>query len=456
MRIACRTLQHVQAPTLFKRTPPLPCFLAMSAAFAFSITAFASTAALASKDKWFENPTSRVKERAERRREKEARGEISRIEFDDPSDAGRPMFGADAERALERAIVTYTSIVANGGWRPIPKGPMMAPGTSGDRVVLLNRRLIASGDQRRSAARSHKYNDEEVSAVKRFQRRHGLKVTGRVNRLTLQALNISAKHRLAQLKVNLGRVRKIAAQVRGKRYVMINIPAYELQAVSNGRVALYSRVITGKPNTPTPTMKVNVRAVNFFPFWNVPRSIARRAIVPKAAKDPGYLTRERIRVYGSKGELNPASVNWSRASAGNYRFRQDPGPRNALGLIRFDMPNKHIVYMHDTPLQSLFRYGVRSYSAGCVRVNKVAELAAWMLNDNGNWSQNSVRRALGAQKAKTVKLKRQVPVHLVYVTAWGSEDGGANFRLDIYNKDGAPRIVADLEGNAAQISALSP
>ncbi len=456
MRIACRTLRRVPASILFKRALPIPNLLAISVALAFSIQAVSGSEVLASKDKWFDNPVNNAKERAERRRAKEARGEINRKTFDDPADAARPMFGSGAERALERAIVTYTSIVANGGWRPIPKGKMMATGSSGDRVVLLNRRLIASGDQRPNAARSHKYNEEEVQAVERFQRRHGLKVTGRVNRLTLQALNISAKHRLAQLKVNLARVRKIAAQVRGKRYVLINIPSYELQAISNGRVALYSRVITGKPNTPTPVMKVNVRAVNFFPHWNVPRSIARRAIVPKAAKDPGYLTREGIRVFSSKGEVNPASVNWSRASAGNYRFRQDPGPRNALGLIRFDMPNKHIVYMHDTPLQSLFRYGVRSYSAGCVRVNKVAELAAWMLNDSGNWSQNSVRRALGAQQAKTVKLRRQVPVHLVYVTAWGSEDGRANFRLDIYNKDGAPRIVADLEGNAAQISALSP
>lgn len=412
--------------------------------------------AQAGKEKWFDNPTDRVRERAERRREREARGEIGRVQFDDPADARRPMFGRNAEQALVAAIRRYEQIVARGGWQRIPKGKMMAEGSSGDRVVLLNRRLIATGDQRVGAARSHKYNDEEIVAVKRFQRRHGLKVTGRVNRLTLSALNISAQHRLAQLKKNLSRVRRIASQVKGRRYVLINIPSYELQAVTNGQVDLYSRVIAGKPNTPTPTMRTQVRAVNFFPFWNVPQSIARRAIVPKAAKDPGYLTRERIRVYGSKGEINPASVNWSRASASRYRFRQDPGPRNALGLVRFDMPNKHIVYMHDTPLQSLFRYGVRSYSAGCVRVNKVQELAAWMLRDNGGWGHSDVNRAIRAQKAQTVTLKRQVPVHLVYVTAWGSGDGVANFRLDVYNKDGAPKIVAELEGNARQISALSP
>lgn len=408
--------------------------------------------AMAGKESWFENPTERVKSR----RNRDTNGEINRTEFDDPADAARPMFGPGAERALAQAIRRYETIVANGGWQPIPKGEMMATGSSGDRVVLLNRRLIVTGDQRQSAFRSHKYNEEEVEAVERFQRRHGLKVTGRVNRLTLQALNISAEHRLAQLKTNLARVRRIASQVKGRRYVLINIPSYELQAISNGRVDLYSRVITGKPNTPTPTIRASVRAVNFFPYWNVPQSIARRAIVPKAAKDPGYLTRERIRVYSGNGEVNPTSVNWSRTSASRYRFRQDPGPRNALGLVRFDMPNKHIVYMHDTPLQSLFRYGVRSYSAGCIRVNKIEQLTTWMLAENGGWSRNRVRQALASSQAQTVKLPRQVPVHLVYVTAWGSDDGTANFRLDIYNRDGAPRIVAELEGKASHISALSP
>ncbi len=295
--------------------------------------------------------------------------------------------------------------------------------------------------------------------MSRFQLRHGLRPTGRVYGSALRALNVPAERRLAQLRLNLQRIRKIAPRLQGRRYVVVNIPAYELQAIAGGRVQLYSRAITGKPGTRTPILTARIRALDFLPYWNVPQSIVRRALLPKLAKDPGYLAREHIRVLSGAGtgsEVDPTSISWSKGKAGRYRFRQDPGPFNALGLVRFDMPNKHIVYLHDTPLQRLFRYDVRAYSAGCVRVHKVFRLAEWLLQGNGGWSRRRIRNVVASRKSGTVTLAEPIPVHLVYVTAWGAPDGTAQFRPDAYNRDGAGRFVATLEGPKNEISALTP
>jgi murein L,D-transpeptidase YcbB/YkuD len=286
--------------------------------------------------------------------------------------------------------------------------------------------------------------------------RHGLKPTGRVYGSTLAAMNVPARQRLAQLRLNLDRVRRISRQLKGKRYIVVNIPAYQLQAVDRGKVQLYSRVITGKSSTPTPVTVTSIRALNFYPYWNVPQSIAVRALVPKVMQDRSYLQRERIRAFAGNGEVDTTKVNWSPGMGRRYSFRQDPGPGNALGVIRLDMPNKYTVYMHDTPLQRLFRYGVRAYSAGCVRVHRIFDLSAWLLEENGGWSRARVDRAVAAGKAETVKLKRPVPVYLVYVTAWGLPDGTAQFRVDIYNKDGTDKVVAEIEGTRAEVSALTP
>lgn len=410
----------------------------------------------AAKDSWYEIPSQRGGSAG---RQGEAVGGVARETFDDPPRAYRPMFGAEAERHLQAAIRRYEAIVANGGWPKIPEGGGLGPGSMDERVRLLRQRLLVTGDLPYSSRRGYKYKKPMVAAVKRFQLRHGLKPTGRVYASALRALNVPAERRLAQLRLNLDRIRKIAPQLKGRRYVIVNIPAYELQAVADGRVRLYSRVITGKPGTPTPILTASVRALNFHPYWNVPQSIVRRALLPKLAKDPDYLAREHIRVFSGAGpgsEVAPDRINRSKGRAGGYRFRQDPGPHNALGVIRFDMPNKHIVYMHDTPLQRLFRYGVRAYSAGCVRVQKPFLLAEWLLEGNGGWSRRRIRGVVASGRGETVDLAAPVPVHLIYVTAWGAPDGTAQFRLDAYNRDGVGRMIATLEGPQDQITALTP
>lgn len=400
------------------------------------------------KDRWFEAPAVSSG--------RAGKAVNARETFQAPLRAGQPMFGAATERNLQAAIRRYEGLAAAGGWARVPPGKGLGIGSNDQRVKYVRARLIVTGDLPRSVGTGFKYNSAVAEGVKNFQRRHGLKPTGRVYGSTLQALNIPARQRVAQLKLNLKRARAIAGQLKGARYVVVNIPSYELQAIQGGQVQLYSRVITGKSSTPTPILKAQIRALNFYPYWNVPSSIAQRALVPKVMQDRGYLAREHIRVFGGNGEVDTMRVAWSPAKGRSYRFRQDPGPFNALGVVRLDMPNRHTVYMHDTPLQRLFRYGLRPYSAGCVRVHRVLELSEWLLKDNGGWSGGRIRNVVASGKSETVKLARPVPVHLVYLTAWGTPDGHAQFRVDIYKKDGAAGITAEIEGSAADRGALTP
>lgn len=342
------------------------------------------------------------------------------------------------DEALGRAIGRYEQLLAAGGWDRIPEGRSMKFGDSDNRVVALRRRLQATGELGRDGRSNRRGFDRDVErAVVSFQKRHGLTPSGKVNRFTLRALNVTAAQRLHQLRLNRKRLRQILTRTKGKTYILVNIPGYELQAVSRGRLQLSSRVVSGKPTTRTPEVTTSVRAVNFLPYWHVPQSIAHRALIPAIKKDPNYLAREHIRVYASWGgaEVNPAQVNWYAPQGKRYVFRQDPGPFNALGLIRLDMPNRYIVYMHDTPLKKLFKYHLRPYSAGCVRVEQVQQLAQWLLEKDGAGGPGTVSRTLQAGQAQTIKLRRPIPVHFVYLSAWATSDGQAQFRVDIYDMD---------------------
>ncbi len=360
----------------------------------------------------------------------------------DPSDlpwAAKHLLTSETTQiALVNAIQKYQKIVSAGGWRPIPKGPSLKVGDFGSRVIALKRRLLASGDLRQTSGQADLFDERLESAVKRYQHRLGLTPSGKVNRRTWRSLNVSAYHRLEQLRINQVRIRELALKTQGKRHVIVNIPAYEMQAIRGGRVELHSRVIVGKPHTPTPSIDANIKAVNYLPFWHVPKSIAVRALIPEIKKDINYLKREHIRVYSGWGgkEVDPRDVNWWSAQGERYVFRQDYGPFNALGLVRIDMPNKDIVYMHDTPLKKLFKYYMRPYSAGCVRVERVLELADWLIADDyPDWSASKADGVINSGEPQTIKLKKHVPVYFVYVTAWAAANGDVLFREDIYDRD---------------------
>jgi murein L,D-transpeptidase YcbB/YkuD len=352
--------------------------------------------------------------------------------------------------SMQGAIDHYQDIVANGGWPYVPPGRMMREGEDDERVALLRRRLQISGDLPRRAApyNNYTYDEELAEAVRRFQRRNGLRTTGRVERSTYPALNISAEERLAQLRLNLGRIRELLAQPSEDRYVLVNIPAFQLEAVERYEVQQRHRVIVGRTERQSPSVTATIRALNFFPYWRVPDSVAHLDLIPRLAKEPDYLAKEKIRVLnGIDGlEVDPMSVDWGSPQALKLKFRQDPGPQNALGLVRIDMPNQHTVYMHDTPMKQLFAQRSRAFSAGCVRVENVFDLVDWIARYEPGWEEPGRARAtVEAGLAVDVNLSRPVPVHFVYITAWAERDGDIEFRPDVYGRDGAVDMIAEMD-----------
>ncbi|NJO22222.1 MAG: L,D-transpeptidase family protein [Sphingomonadales bacterium] len=352
--------------------------------------------------------------------------------------------------AYDDAIARYQQIAASGGWGTIPGTRMIRPGDDDERVPYVRRRLIMGGDLRsQQGYQSFGFDGELEVAVRRFQERHGLRVSGRVDQPTLQAMNIPVQARMAQLRLNQQRVRDLIGQRMEDKYVLVNVPAFQLEAVERHNVEQRHRVIAGKPERQTPSVRATIRALNFFPYWRVPDSVATLDLMPRLAKEPDYLAKEQIRVLtGSFNgpEINPTNIDWRQADATRIKFRQDPGPQNALGLVRLDMPNEHGVYMHDTPMKKLFEQRARGFSAGCVRVQNVFDLAAWIARDEpGGWTRERIDDVLAGGQAVDVTLTRPIPVYFAYVTAWAEPNGRVEFRPDIYGRDGLRELSSDRE-----------
>ncbi|MEL6372823.1 MAG: L,D-transpeptidase family protein [Pseudomonadota bacterium] len=347
--------------------------------------------------------------------------------------------------AVDAAIVRYQKIAAQGGWNTIPKGRYLRPGDDDERAPALRRRLIRGGDlDQRFWSRSFSYGRRLEAAVRRFQKRHGLITNGVVDARTLAHLNIPAATRLAQLRVNRARIRDYLAQPTDQRYIFVNVPAFQLEAVEGYEVQRRHRVIVGKPDRQTPTLKATIKGLNFFPYWRVPDSVAHKDLIPRLRREPDYLQNEHIRVLTAFGgqEVDPRSIDWSSPDAKRYKFRQDPGKWNALGLVRINMPNDDIIYLHDTPMQRLFSQRSRAYSAGCVRVHDVMELVKWLARYEPGWQDGArVDEVLASGIGEDLKFTRPVPVYLAYITAWVEEDGEVQFRYDMYGRDGIPELT---------------
>ncbi len=364
-----------------------------------------------------------------------------------------PFVSQQSIDGLRQAIARYRSIVAAGGWRPFPDGMTIRPNERGNHVTELRKHLTLTGDlpaqsrqPRRRRARVFDASLQE--AVARFQIRHGLRITGFVDTRTRRALNVPAQARLRQLETNLVRLQDLMKINSSNRYVLVNVPAYTLQAVQGGVLGMQSKVVVGKPARATPNVSAKIKELNFFPYWRVPDSIAHKDLIPQMRRDPSYFVKENFSVlpgWGAK-PIPLEQIDWSSPKAYKYKFRQDPGHNNALGVVRINMPNKHIVYLHDTPLKQLFNQNTRAFSSGCVRVERVLDLAGWLLEGTKDWSPMRVSVTVGLGKSESVKLKKSVPVHFVYVTAWSSGNGIVHFRPDIYGQDGSANLrVAEAE-----------
>ena len=359
-----------------------------------------------------------------------------RQRLDPPPPSTTPWIGPRSEQDLQQAIERYSRIARQGGWPSLPDRIILRVGDSGPNVALLSQRLRMTGDLR-ARGDDYTFDEQLADAVKRFQARNGLEPNGIVYGVTQRLLNVSAQDRVRQLEVNLQRIRELAPSLAGvPKYIVMNAASFGLQGIVAGRVEIASRTIAGKRTTPTPSVSAVVRAINLLPYWHVPGTIAKAQVIPMIRKDLSYLYRENIRVFSTFGgeEIDAAQVNWWGPESERYVFRQEPGPNNELGVLRFDMPNKHIVYMHDTPMKKLFGYFERAYSAGCVRIQSFYDLADWILAGQDGWSKDTLRQAVAAGQPTTIKLASPVPLHFIYLTAW-VENGIIQFRNDLYSRD---------------------
>jgi len=343
---------------------------------------------------------------------------------------------ADAYRALRVAYLRYRSLAAEA-WPALDTSGEVRVDANDARLPEVARRLIILGDLSEGDTTRSTLPD----AIRHFQRRHGLAVDGRVGRATLSALNVPPAARATQIAANLEYWRRLP-RVWPTRYIAVNAAAAELAFVNAGAPTYTSRVIVGDPRHPTPIMTANITAVTFNPSWTIPYSIATKEILPRLRRDRTYLERSNIAILGRETDPFGLQVDWPAYSRTNFPFelRQKPGPHNALGVVKFEMPNKFDVYLHDTPDRSLFAREARTLSHGCVRVDSVQDLAQRLIEDPAIWLESNLKSAIAEGRTVTVPLASPIPVYLLYLTAYAGEEGIINFRPDVYGRD---RAVGD-------------
>ena len=372
---------------------------------------------------------------------------IRQWESDPPP--GYPTISRANIKPTIQAIERYKKIVKAGGWKPIPafaKKFVLQLGTTHDHVAILHKRLLISGDMKSEPSYPTYFGSELDNAVKQFQTSNGLTPTGIVDDRTRRALNVSARVRLRQLRLNLNRLRR-HAQLSKARYVVVNIPAAQIEAVNGDRVVSRHTGVVGKIDRKTPVLRSRIHELNFNPVWRLPPTVIRKDLIPKGRQmqrsKESVLVKYGIDAYSGGRKLDPTKINWNSSQPFNLSYRQQPGPDNPLGFVKINFHNAYAVYLHDTPSDRLFGRNVRAASSGCVRVGNIEKLLTWLLDSNDGWDRAAIDAIKSSGKTKTVRLAKAVPLHMVYITAWATKDGVIQFRRDLYKRDGVGRVAAN-------------
>jgi len=358
---------------------------------------------------------------------------------------------------LKEGLARYRAVADAGGWGVIGGGVKLVPGARDERVAALRERLRASGEYQGPAPPDPRVYDKALQqAVKAFQEAHGLAADGVLGARTLAEINVPVAERIAQIRVNLERMRWVYRDL-PERYLLVDIPRFQVHLMRGTEAQWSARVQVGRADRQTPTFRDQVEYLELNPTWTVPPTILKDDILPKARTNPGYVAKKGLKAIDRNGKAVPLSaVNWNLpAHAFPYSLRQDGGgEKAALGKIKFIFPNRFSVYLHDTPSRGLFSLPVRMTSSGCVRVDKPFELAELVLGEPERWSIDNIKSMVDSGKTRTVRLKAPVTIILAYWTAEGLGGGQVRFREDVYGRDEA--VLTALEGDTRLRVKLPP
>ncbi len=375
-------------------------------------------------------------------------GHTSASEMEVQPERGFPTLAKENVAATTNAIKQYAEIVARGGWAQLPPIELRT-GMRHPAVVQLRKRLQATGDLQTFAGYPEVYDSYVENAVKKVQARHALPATGFLDKDTILELNVPAAARLRQLRTNLPRLRAMSAMVPAGKYVAVNIPSVQIEAINNNQVVSRHTGVVGKPDRPSPLVNSAIEEINFNKDWFVPPTVLKSDLMSEAHKKGGKeaLVQHKVDVYANfaayqKGQrIDPETVDWNSDAPLRLFYVQNGGPDNPLGFVKLNFQSPHHVYMHDTALPSIFSQSFRAESSGCVRVQNVHQLVAWLLEDNG-WSVAQVLRMKETGEKLNIRLKKKVPLFWTYITGWAAQDGTVQFRRDIYRRDGVEAFAS--------------
>jgi L,D-transpeptidase YcbB len=352
-----------------------------------------------------------------------------------------PMLTSKSDDAIRAAEAKYAAIASNGGFPQVARGNYKK-GSKGEAVQVLNQRLFIEGYVRAEATQGKfaaLFTSATQDAVSKFQRNRGLPVTGKVDRETVDELNIPVENLLSTIRANIPRL-DVYNQDLGDRYVVVNIAAQQLETVSGGHVDTRQNVIVGRPERPSPVVMAPLQTIRFNPYWNAPASIVEKDLLPKLAANPKALEDMNMKVFegnASGPEVDPSKIKFTPQNIPNYLFRQEPGPESAMKTAKVEFQSTFGIYLHDTPEPALFKNKNRFYSSGCVRIEQMPMLVQWILNGQDGFGESKIATMAETLERLDVTIADQPQLRIVYLTAWPTSNGTVAFRKDVYDLDGS-------------------
>lgn len=320
---------------------------------------------------------------------------------------------------LKKGLKKYRAIAENGGWGTITLNDgvkSLKPGDSAEAIAQVRQRLFIEGYLAKNNGKAF-YDDDLITGVNKYDLKHNRTLDSLITPSLVKELNIPVEDRIKTISVNMERCRWVTPKInKAKEYIAVNIPSFRLHYFQDGKPALISRVVVGKQFHETTIFSGEMSYIAFSPYWNIPSSILENEIKPKIEKDENYLAKHNMEWVGN-------------------RVRQKPGGSNALGLVKFIFPNSNNIYLHDTPSKSLFNREERAFSHGCIRVEKVKELALAITSKHGGWDEDKVYKAMHAGRENIFTIENKIPVYIAYFTAWADDEGNVAFFDDVYKRD---------------------